>query len=162
MRSQRLKSHLNNLLFNTYTFHFLFSSRNRLLKGIFPKNYVQLISDVEIVRGEYVIKRSEIVDEITTILKEWHQYFKKYFLVSDCDSDCSLDILNIFSNNRKIYTDSQTSNKNLRGIREKMLELIKLRSQMLSGNLPVDEMKDIKMKATSEIDTGNKLLGKVT
>ena len=42
-----------------------------------------------------------------------------------------------------------------------MLELIKLRSQMLSGNLPVDEMKDIKLKAASEIDTGNKLLGKV-
>lgn len=43
-----------------------------------------------------------------------------------------------------------------------MLELIKLRSQIVSGNLPVDEMKNIKMKATSEIDTGNKLLGKVT
>lgn len=43
-----------------------------------------------------------------------------------------------------------------------MIELIKLRAQMLSGNLPVDEMKDIKLKATSEIDTGNKLLGKVT
>lgn len=42
-----------------------------------------------------------------------------------------------------------------------MLELIKLRAQMLSGNLPADEMKDIKLKATSEIDTGNKLLGKV-
>jgi dedicator of cytokinesis protein 1 len=56
----------------------------------------------------------------------------------------------------------QTSNPSLKAIREKMLELIKLRSQMLSGNLPVDEMKDIKMKATSEIDTGNKLLGKVT
>jgi len=41
-----------------------------------------------------------------------------------------------------------------------MLELIKLRAQMLSGNLPVDEMKDVKLKATSEIDTGNKLLGK--
>lgn len=32
---------------------------------------------------------------------------------------------------------------------------------MISGNLPVDEMKNIKFKATSEIDTGNKLLGKV-
>jgi dedicator of cytokinesis protein 1 len=42
-----------------------------------------------------------------------------------------------------------------------MLELIKLRAQMLSGNLPVDEMKDLKLKAASEIDTGNKLLGKV-
>jgi hypothetical protein len=42
-----------------------------------------------------------------------------------------------------------------------MLELIKLRAQMLSGNVPVDEMKDLKLKATSEIDTGNKILGKV-
>lgn len=40
-----------------------------------------------------------------------------------------------------------------------MLELIKLRAQMLSGTLPVDEMKDYKLKATAEIDTGNKLLG---
>jgi hypothetical protein len=55
--------------------------RNRTLKGIFPKNYVHLIADVEIVRGEYIIKRSEIVDEITTILKEWHDHFKKFFLV---------------------------------------------------------------------------------
>lgn len=55
----------------------------------------------------------------------------------------------------------QTNDSNLKLIREKMLELIKLRAQMLSGNLPVDEMKDIKLKATSEIDTGNKLLGKV-
>ena len=42
-----------------------------------------------------------------------------------------------------------------------MLELIKLRAQMLSGTLPVDEMKDYKLKATAEIDTGNKLLGEV-
>uniref|UniRef100_A0A1B0CEY6 Dedicator of cytokinesis protein 1 n=1 Tax=Lutzomyia longipalpis TaxID=7200 RepID=A0A1B0CEY6_LUTLO len=40
-----------------------------------------------------------------------------------------------------------------------MLELIRLRSQILSGNLPVDEMKDVKLMATSEIDVGNSLLG---
>lgn len=39
-----------------------------------------------------------------------------------------------------------------------MLELIRLRSQILSGNLPVDEMKEMKLKATSEIDIGNKIL----
>ncbi|KAG5670986.1 hypothetical protein PVAND_001211 [Polypedilum vanderplanki] len=109
-----------------------YKKKNRSLKGIFPKTYVHLIADVEIARGEYVIKRSEIVDEITTILKEWHEHFKKFYL---------------------------TNNPNLKVLREKMLELIKLRSQMLSGNLPVDEMKDKKMKATSQIDTGNKLLG---
>lgn len=60
---------------------FLFT-RNRALKGIFPKSYVHLIADVEIVKHEYVIKRSKIVDEITTILKEWHEHFKKFYLVS--------------------------------------------------------------------------------
>lgn len=34
-----------------------------------------------------------------------------------------------------------------------------MRSQILSGNLPVDEMREIKLRATSEIDTGNVLLG---
>lgn len=42
-----------------------------------------------------------------------------------------------------------------------MLDLIKHRAQMLTGNLPVDEMRDVKLRATSEIDTGNRLLGKV-
>lgn len=40
------------------------------------------MADVEIVKNEYVIKRSEIVDEITTVLKEWHGHFKRFFLVS--------------------------------------------------------------------------------
>jgi hypothetical protein len=82
------------LCFHSLIFHFFFSSslalrrhaldRNRALKGIFPKSYVHLIAaaDIEIVKNEYVIKRSEIVDEITTILKEWHEHFKKFFLVS--------------------------------------------------------------------------------
>jgi dedicator of cytokinesis protein 1 len=133
------------------------SDRNRALKGIFPKSYVHLIAatDVEIVKNVYVIKRSEIVDEITTILKEWHDHFKKFFLVSRKHFPIALDDRAI-----KIISQ-QTSNSNLKVIREKMLELIKLRAQMLSGNLPVDEMKDLKLKASSEIDTGNKLLGKV-
>ncbi|CRL05400.1 CLUMA_CG018000, isoform B [Clunio marinus] len=109
-----------------------FKKKNRSLKGIFPKCYIHIVADVEIVRNEYLIKRSQIVDEITTVLKEWHEHFKKFFL---------------------------NGNSNLKVIREKMLELIKLRAQMLSGNLPVDELKDITLKATSEIDTGNKLLG---
>jgi hypothetical protein len=46
-------------------------------------------------------------------------------------------------------------------IRQKMLDLIKYRSQILSGNLPVDEIKDLKIKATTEIDTGNKILGEL-
>lgn len=84
-------------------------------------------------KNEYIVKRSTIVDEITTVLNEWGLLFKKYYL---------------------------TNHENHQPIRHKILELIRLRSQILSGNLPVDEMKEIKLKATSEIDTGNKLLGK--
>ena len=40
-----------------------------------------------------------------------------------------------------------------------MRELIQLRSQILSGNLPADEMRETKLLATAVIDTGNKLLG---
>lgn len=108
-------------------------------------------------KNEFRIKRSEIVDEITTILREWHSIFKKFFLVSGrLEVEANQPIINRWSLIRE-----QTSNPSLKLIREKMLELIKLRAQMLSGNLPVDEMKDIKLKAASEIDTGNKLLGKV-
>lgn len=145
------------MLSNRYFFSSRYSlpHRNRALKGIFPKSYVHLIAaaDVEIVKHEYVIKRSEIVDEITTILKEWHEHFKKFYLVSFAVTFPSIKSYSPLS--------TQTSNSNFKVTREKMLELIKLRAQMLSGNVPVDEMKDLKLKATSEIDTGNKLLGKV-
>lgn len=126
------------------------------MKGIFPKSYVHIVADVAVVKNEYRIRRSEIVDEITTILREWHSIFKKFFLVSGI-RETNQPIIN----RRSSLIREQTSNPSLKLIREKMLELIKLRAQMLSGNLPVDEMKDIKLKATSEIDTGNKLLGKV-
>lgn len=39
-----------------------------------------------------------------------------------------------------------------------MLNLIKLRQQLLSGNLPTDEFRELKLKATTQIDTGNNML----
>lgn len=53
-----------------------------------------------------------------------------------------------------------TTHENFQPIRRKIVEVIRLRSQILSGNLPVDEMKEVKLQATSEIDTGNSILGK--
>ncbi|XP_055530559.1 dedicator of cytokinesis protein 1 isoform X2 [Wyeomyia smithii] len=106
------------------------------IRGIFPKCYVHTV-DARSVKGgsssneQLVIIRSEIVEEITTVLKEWQHLYRRFYLQSHPD---------------------------FKAIRLKMLELIRLRSQLLSGNLPVDEMKDIKLKATSEIDTGNKIL----
>lgn len=39
-----------------------------------------------------------------------------------------------------------------------MLSLIKLRQQLLSGNLPIDEIRKLKLEATNQIDTGNSML----
>lgn len=103
--------------------------------GIVPKSYIHLLNCVLTPKNEYIVKRSAIVDEITTVLSEWGNLFKQFYLTRD---------------------------ENVQPIREKILELIGLRSQILSGNLPVDEMKKVKLMATSEIDTGNKLLGEIS
>ncbi|XP_053682558.1 dedicator of cytokinesis protein 1 isoform X2 [Sabethes cyaneus] len=106
------------------------------IRGIFPKCYVHIVDARPLksssAGSEHLsIVRSEIVEEITTVLNEWQHLYRRFYLQSHPD---------------------------FKAIRLKMLELIRLRSQLLSGNLPVDEMKDIKLKATSEIDTGNKIL----
>lgn len=94
---------------------------------------MQLI-ECEISKKEYIIKRSDIVKEITTVLADWGDLFKHFYL---------------------------TTHANFQPIRRKIVEVIRLRSQILSGNLPVDEMKEVKLQVTSEIDTGNSILGKL-
>lgn len=106
--------------------------RNKNDCGIVPKSYIHILDCVITSKNEYIVKRSAIVDEITTVLCEWGNLFNRFFL---------------------------TTHEVFQPIRHKILELIGLRSQILSGNLPVDEMKRVKLMATSEIDTGNKLLG---
>lgn len=111
---------------------FFYQNRNKNRRGIVPKSYIHILECVLTSKNEYVVKRSAIVDEITTVLGEWGNLFKKFYL---------------------------TNHEVFQPIRQKILELIGLRSQILSGNLPVDEMKKVKLMATSEIDTGNKILG---
>lgn len=106
--------------------------RDKTQNGIVPKSYIELLPCVLTSKNEYVVKRTSIVDEITTVLNEWGALCKRFYL-----------------NKHEVFQP----------IRQKIFELIRLRSQILSGNLPVDEMKEVKLMATSEIDTGNKLLG---
>lgn len=87
----------------------------------------------ELTKNGYTIKRSNFVKEITIILGDWREYIKQYYLKND---------------------------DKLKSLRLKVLELIALRSQILSGTLPVDELREVKLEATSVIDTGNSLLGK--
>lgn len=107
--------------------------RSKHQRGIFPKSYVQLVES-ELSKNELTIKRSDIVKEITTVLDDWGDLFKQFYL---------------------------TTHPNFQPIRRKIVEVIRLRSQILSGNLPVDEMKEVKLLASAEIDTGNSILGKL-
>lgn len=100
-------------------------------RGIFPKSYVRLVESEQTKEG-YTIKRSDFVKEVTIILGDWREHIKQYFLTHD---------------------------DRLKQLRLKVFELIRLRSQILSGTLPVDELREVKLEATSVIDTGNSLLG---
>ena len=72
--------------------------------------------------------------EITTVLGDWGDLYKQFYL---------------------------RNHKNFKILRQKIVELIRLRSLIISGNLPVDEMKEVRLLATAEIDTGNSILGKL-
>jgi DOCK N-terminus len=52
----------------------------------------------------------------------------------------------------------QTRHPECEKVHQMMLRLMRFRTKILSGNLPVDEIKDIKQMVTSMIDTGNKLV----
>jgi len=46
--------------------------------------------------------------------------------------------------------------EHFKAIEHRIFELIGYRSKILSGTLPVDELKEIKQLVTSKIDMGNK------
>lgn len=52
----------------------------------------------------------------------------------------------------------QTRHPECEKVQQMMLKLMRCRTKILSGNLPVDEIKDIKQMVTSMIDMGNKLV----
>ncbi|KAM7361679.1 dedicator of cytokinesis protein myoblast city isoform 1-T2 [Cochliomyia hominivorax] len=119
------------ILKETTHWYYGYKQRNKEQRGIFPKTYIHLC-DYKIVNGEYCIQRTEIVEEITKVLLEWGSILKQYFLVN--------------------HPDFHT-------IRAKMNSLNNNRALLISGNLPLDEMRTVKLMATSQIDTGNNLLG---
>ncbi|EDV94993.1 dedicator of cytokinesis protein 1 isoform X2 [Drosophila grimshawi] len=115
----------------TTHWYYGYKQKEKQTRGIFPKSYVHLC-EFNIVNGEYCIRRTDIVEEITKVLLEWGGIAKSYFL---------------------------STNEKFQVIRPKMNELNNNRAALISGNLPLDEMRKVKLQATAQIDTGNKLLG---
>uniref|UniRef100_A0A8C3I9D5 Dedicator of cytokinesis 2 n=1 Tax=Chrysemys picta bellii TaxID=8478 RepID=A0A8C3I9D5_CHRPI len=73
-----------------------------------------------------------LVQEVTTTLWEWGSIWKQLYVA-----------------NKK---------ERFRQVQSMMYDLMEWRSQLLSGTLPKDELKELKQKVTSKIDYGNKIL----
>ncbi|XP_049823522.1 dedicator of cytokinesis protein 1 isoform X5 [Aethina tumida] len=109
---------------------------NRNCKGIFPKNYVHIKQCITVdTKGptpNFAFREPPITHEISSVLREWGYHWKNLYI--------------------------QQSNK-FEEIKNKIYDLLSQRSKILSGTLPVDELKRVTKQATEAIDEGNKTLG---
>ncbi|XP_053150926.1 dedicator of cytokinesis protein 2 isoform X2 [Hemicordylus capensis] len=109
--------------------------RHKGIEGIFPKSFIHIKEiAVEKKRNAENIIPAEIplVQEVTCTLWEWGNIWKQLYVA-----------------NKK---------ERFRQVQAMMCELMEWRSQLLSGTLPKDELKELKQKVTSKIDYGNKIL----
>ncbi|XP_031352316.1 dedicator of cytokinesis protein 1-like isoform X2 [Photinus pyralis] len=112
-----------------------YSTSDRRVQGIFPKSYIH-ITECTIDRSGpnlvFIPQQPLIVHEITTILREWGAHWKDLYVMHS---------------------------REFERMKNQIYDLIKHRSKIISGTLPVDELKRMTKQITSEIDMGNKLLG---
>nr|XP_006115826.1 dedicator of cytokinesis protein 2 [Pelodiscus sinensis] len=109
--------------------------RHKACEGIFPKSFIHIKEvTVEKKRNTENIIPAEIplVQEVTSTLWEWGSIWKQLYVA-----------------NKK---------ERFRLVQSMMYDLMEWRSQLLSGTLPKDELKELKQKVTSKIDYGNKIL----
>ncbi|XP_019762944.2 dedicator of cytokinesis protein 2 isoform X3 [Dendroctonus ponderosae] len=114
---------------NDWYYGYVISKRHVL--GLFPKSYVHRKPCEKFDCGLPVFKDPAICHEITSVLREWGGHWKNLYVTHD---DRFEDIKN------QIY------------------ELIGLRSKIVSGTLPIDEIKRVTKQAAEEIDLGNRRL----
>ncbi|XP_021095427.1 dedicator of cytokinesis protein 2 isoform X2 [Heterocephalus glaber] len=109
--------------------------KHKMLQGIFPTSFIHIKEvTVEKRRNTENIIPAEIplAQEVTTTLWEWGSIWKQLYVASKKE--------------RFLQVQSM------------MYDLMEWRSQLLSGTLPKDELKELKQKVTSKIDYGNKIL----
>ncbi|KAG8178683.1 hypothetical protein JTE90_011611 [Oedothorax gibbosus] len=111
------------------------STKNKSVWGIFPKSYVcvkESIVDKTGIHEAIIPRESPIVQEITSVIREWGVIWKQLYVARDAE---------------------------LAAVRNMIYELIEWRRKIMSGTLPVDELKELKQKSTTKIDVGNAILG---
>ncbi|XP_066457243.1 dedicator of cytokinesis protein 1 isoform X2 [Eleutherodactylus coqui] len=109
--------------------------RKKSKKGIFPASYVHLKDATVEGKGQHeAVLPCEIplVQEVTTTLREWSIIWRQLYV----------------HDNREMFNC----------VRNMIYDLVEWRSQILSGTLPQDELKELKKKITARIDYGNRVL----
>ncbi|KAJ7356302.1 Dedicator of cytokinesis protein 2 [Desmophyllum pertusum] len=112
-----------------------FSLRNKAAKGIFPTSYIYIkdAKDESSSGTESVFKEEALVEELTSVLREWGAMWKQVYLRKE----------------ETLFHD----------VKSLMLELMDWRRQILAKALPVDQLKQLKQRVTQTIDYGNRTLG---
>lgn len=108
-----------------------YKSKNKQERGIFPKIYVHLKEATVTSSGSIEIIHPTdpaIAIEITSVLREW-----------------SILLYYLFETNNPLFHE----------ISKSMYDLMEWRSKILSKKLTVDELRELKQKATNKIDSGN-------
>uniref|UniRef100_A0A8C5Q6X1 Dedicator of cytokinesis 1 n=1 Tax=Leptobrachium leishanense TaxID=445787 RepID=A0A8C5Q6X1_9ANUR len=109
--------------------------RKKSKKGIFPGSYVHLKEAIVEGKGQQetvVPCEIPLVQEVTTTLREWSIIWRQLYV----------------QDNREMFNC----------VRIMIYGLLEWRSQILSGTLPQDELKELKRKITARIDYGNRIL----
>ncbi|XP_033005308.1 dedicator of cytokinesis protein 1 isoform X2 [Lacerta agilis] len=112
-----------------------YTLRKKSKKGIFPSSYIQLKEAIVEGKGQHetvIPSELPLIQEVTTTLREWSTIWRQLYI----------------QDNREMF----------HSVRHMIYDLIEWRSQILSGTLPQDELKELKKKVTAKIDYGNRIL----
>ncbi|NXL85151.1 DOCK1 protein, partial [Alectura lathami] len=112
-----------------------YTLRKKSKKGIFPASYIHLKEATVEGKGQHetvIPNELPLIQEVTTTLREWSSIWRQLYV----------------QDNREMF----------RSVRHMIYDLIEWRSQILSGTLPQDELKELKKKVTAKIDYGNRIL----
>ncbi|XP_053307198.1 dedicator of cytokinesis protein 1 isoform X2 [Spea bombifrons] len=112
-----------------------YALRKKSKKGIFPASYIHLKEAIVEGKGQHetvVPCEIPLVQEVTSTLREWSIIWRQLYV----------------QDNRDMFNC----------VRNMIYDLVEWRSQILSGTLPQDELKELKKKITARIDYGNRIL----
>ncbi|KAK3597762.1 hypothetical protein CHS0354_006119 [Potamilus streckersoni] len=112
-----------------------YATKNKAKKGLFPKTYIHAKEANVSKYGSLEMatpKEPAIAQEIVSVVREWHTYWKQYYVQN--------------------HEDFET-------VRQMILDLVGWRKEVLSRHMTTEEMRVLKQKVSLKIDTGNNLLG---